>query len=391
MSPPSSKSNSDQLDQIMSIDVLEIEQCLFSVPEEFFLREPSDHEDECVSTATSESLTIPSVPSFTKWEMLFDQNLASEIIEKLCFNEMLLISTHKNEIVGGLVFHIELVADEVIAVFCDSQFSIGDGKTAQCELLALTDKQFNLFQERKRETVTDDEIIQEKLLQLYVSEDSQISAYRQETDAEKTECFQGVLAAEDDGLLVPDGLNILLMRYVALINFIGDIHTKTIDIKGRIGHSIYQITDFIPTEVNGEIHVTKQIIRTIYYLDMDEPEVSVSYYLPTGHLLQHTWNNSNYSIVLNPRASFSTIPVSMTDLCNRLQNYLEELARLLEGSTESSTISCSSSDVIRAILSSILNSATMNAVSNRNSLECGSSSENVRDVLVELINQLSLS
>lgn len=110
--------------------------------------------EECISVAFSESLgEIPKIPSYTRLEDLLSQGFSSEVIDKLCFNEMLLISADNDEIVGGLAVQVETIADEVVAVFCSSHFSMGEDRTARSELLALTDKQFNPFQERKCETV----------------------------------------------------------------------------------------------------------------------------------------------------------------------------------------------------------------------------------------------
>lgn len=378
----------------MGDDIFEIDQCLFPVPEEFFLKEDLDQEEDCFSIAIRESLDSQSVPPYTKLEDLLGAELSPEVIEKLCFSEMLLITADNDEIVGGLAIQVETIADEVIAVFCSSQFSMGDDKTARCELLALTDKRFSPFQERKCETVSAGDFKQEKQLQLYFDEELNVTAFRQETISEKSQSFQGFLEAGEDGILLPDGLNMLFMRYLILTNFVGDLHTRTIDIQGRIGNSIYQITGLIPTRINDEIHDTKQVIRSIYYSDTDEPETSTSFYLSTGHLLRHTWTNSNYSIILNPRLPVSELPVDMTDLCMTMQIYLEELAKLLEGCPREAS-KCSSilprpTEFVRTILSEILNEATINAAARRQSLECTTSSETVREVLVEIINQMSL-
>lgn len=110
-------------------------------------------QDECVSVAFSELSDIPSIPSYARLEDLLKQGLSPEVIDKLCFNEMLLISADNDEIVGGLAIQVETIADEVVSVFCSSHFTMGEDRTARCELLALTDKQFNPFQERKCETV----------------------------------------------------------------------------------------------------------------------------------------------------------------------------------------------------------------------------------------------
>lgn len=379
---------------MMGGEVLEIEQCLFPVPDEFFLQDEALKQDECISMELSESLNVPCVPPYTKLEELLGEELTPEVIEKLCFSETLLISAGNDELVGGLAIQVETIADEVIAIFYSSRFSMGEDKTARCELLSLTDMQFNPFQERKCESVLAGDFKQEKQLQVYFDEDLNVTAFRQETIADKSESFQGTLEANEDGMLIPDGLNILFMRYLILTNYTGDIHTRTIDIQGRIGQSIYQITAPSPIRHNGEVYDAKQVIRTIYYTDTDEPEISISVYLRSGRLLRHSWNNSNYSIVMNPKSTLSGLPVDMGDLCTMMCVYLEELAKLLEASPEAgrcSTILPRPTEIVRAVLSEILNETTKSAMSKRQLVAAGrTSTETVREVLVEIINQMSL-
>lgn len=230
---------------------------------------------------------------------------------------------------------------------------------------------------------------------MYFEEDQNVTAFRQESVADKSESFQGTLDVGEDGLLVPDGLNILFMRYLVLTGYIGEIHTQTIDIEGRIGHSMCQIKTADPCTINGKVHDTRQVIRTIYYPDADGPEVSISLYLCSGHLLRHSWNNSKYSIVLNPKSSLSGLPIDMEDLCTTMRIYLEELAKLLEGAPKD-TSRCSfalpkQSEIVRTVLSEILRDATEKAAAETTrSPERSLSPETVRDVLVDLINQMSL-
>uniref|UniRef100_A0A8D8BBY0 (northern house mosquito) hypothetical protein n=1 Tax=Culex pipiens TaxID=7175 RepID=A0A8D8BBY0_CULPI len=378
-------------------EVYEIRQCLHSVPEEFFLKAEPVPDEQCLSVtlSTVSSGGVPAVPSYTRLEDLFDFGaLSPEVIDKLCFTEMMLISAggesaEESALVGGLAIQVESIADEVIAVFCSSQFSMGDDKAARSELLALTDKQLSPFQERKSETVQNGDFLQEKQLQLYFDEDQNVTAVRHETIGDKTETCHGVLEGHQEGILIPDGLNVLFMRYLMVTDFTGELHTQTIDITGRVGHSIYQITNAIPTKVNGDIHDIKQVIRTIYYDDTEEPEVSVSHYFTDGHLQSHTWNNSKYYLTMN---RVSEMSLDMEDMCTTMQVYLEELARLLEGTPKEVT-PARSTDVIRGVLSEIMNAVSYKSIStSRSQLTQGSeATDNVRHVLVEIINQMSLS
>lgn len=213
--------------------------------------------------------------------------------------------------------------------------------------------------------------------------------------ADRSESFQGTLDDDEDGLLVPDGLNILFMRYLVLTGYTGEIHTRTIDIEGRIGHSICQISPADPCTINGEVHGTRQVTRTIYYSNVNTPEVSTSLYLCSGHLLRHSWDNSKYSIILNPKSSLSGLPIDMEDLCTTMRIYLEELAKLLESAPNDAS-RCSfalpkQSEIVRTVLSEILREAAEKAAAEtKRTPERSLSPETVRDVLVDLINQMSL-
>lgn len=76
-------------------EIFEIRQCLFSIPEEFFLKEEPVQDEPCLSVtlSTVSSGGVPVVPSYTRLEDLFGCGaLSPEVIDKLCFTEMMLIS-----------------------------------------------------------------------------------------------------------------------------------------------------------------------------------------------------------------------------------------------------------------------------------------------------------
>lgn len=76
-------------------EVYEIRQCLYSIPEEFFLKEEPVQDEPCLSVtlSTVSSGGVPVVPSYTRLEDLFGCGaLSPEVIDKLCFTEMMLIS-----------------------------------------------------------------------------------------------------------------------------------------------------------------------------------------------------------------------------------------------------------------------------------------------------------
>ncbi|XP_055596561.1 uncharacterized protein LOC129746730 [Uranotaenia lowii] len=386
-------------------DIFMIEQCLLPLPlpDEFFLRpEPVEESISKVTTESEISIALP--PLLTKWEDLYQEGLSPEIIAKICFTEMLLISANGDEnVIGGLALQVDNIADEVFAVFCSSGLALGDDRLAGYELLALTDKNFQPMQERQSEALSEDYMKQEKQMQLFFGEDMKITAFREVSTPENHESCEGTLELDvEEGLLVPDGLNMLLMRYLVVTNYSGDFRVRTINIQGQIGHCVYQVSEPIVTKIGEAIHCTKEIIRSITYPDQDEPEISVSYYLLTGQLLRHTWNNSNHSIIMNPNRPIPDVSLNQDNLCAAMEQYLMELAEFLQehpgDARRWSTLLPKPSAVVQAVLSELLlevtkAAATPSPSSSVSTSACSvasSAGDTVRRVLIEIVEQMSL-
>lgn len=186
-------------------------------------------------------------------------------------------------------------------------------------------------------------ISQEKQIQLYFDEAHNVTAYRQESNGLQTESFHGLMSGpgrsgEEDSAddnrptILPDGLQLLLLRYLVLSNFVGEICSQTIDIQGRVGNCIHQISATIPVPKHrreGTAEAVKEIRKSTWYSDGTEPEESVSHYdASTGRLLRHGWNSSNYILIENPLGTAS--PMAVKELEQGMKDYVQTLSGLIK-------------------------------------------------------------
>uniref|UniRef100_A0AAG5DX36 Uncharacterized protein n=1 Tax=Anopheles atroparvus TaxID=41427 RepID=A0AAG5DX36_ANOAO len=260
-------------------------------------------------------------------------------MRKLCFSEMLLVCDGNERIVGGAAINVSLIAGEVLAAFSSTRLAFLGQSTAESELMSFADRNCHPLQERKCETLVSGTTRQEKQIQLYFDEHHNVTAYRQEIDGFHSQSFQGMLKPTDGNgeesagqeIIVPDGLQLLLLRYLILSNFVGEISSQTVDVQGRVGNCIHRISPAVPAPLttDGKVFETmKEVRKTIWFSDGSEPEESVSHYSATGHLLRHGWNNSNYILISNPLGT--TPPAHITELERGIQDYVEALSGLIK-------------------------------------------------------------
>lgn len=98
---------------------------------------------------------------------------------------------------------------------------------------------------------------------------------------------------------MPDGGQLILIRYLILLDYVGRVQTWTMNVDGELCQCVIDVTEKFTKLVNGHCSQVKQICRTIYCCDHTR-QTSISYYLLTGHLIRHTWENCDYYLHMNP-------------------------------------------------------------------------------------------
>lgn len=265
--------------------------------------------------------------------------IPDEMMNSLCFSETLLVCDGNETVVGGAALNVSLIAEEVLAAFSSTRLTFLGHSTAESELMSFADRNCRPLQERKCETLISGTTRQEKQIQLYFDETHNVTAYRQECNGIHTESFQGLLSAEmcnetDDNprqTIVPDGLQLLVLRYLMLSNFVGQICSQTIDVLGRVGNCVHTISAVTPMPRNRNVmhcEEIKEVRKTIWYSDDSEPEESVSHYSTSGRLLRHGWNNSSYILIANPLGSAP--PSAVIELERSMRDYVHALAGLIK-------------------------------------------------------------
>nr|XP_040237437.2 uncharacterized protein LOC120958596 isoform X1 [Anopheles coluzzii] len=348
-------SYAQDIDRTESSKVFEIEQCMYNLSEDFFRQTTLQETVAPVESATTgvvspevfdESLNNAAASAAQSVHHIADilqRPISDELMKKLCFSELLLVCDGSETIVGGAAINVSLIAEEVLAAFSSTRLTILGHSTAESELMSFADRNCRPLQERKCETLISGTIRQEKQIQLYFDEAHNVTAYRQESNGLQTESFYGLLSGpgrsgEEDSAddnrptILPDGLQLLLLRYLVLSNFVGEICSQTIDIQGRVGNCIHQISAAIPVPKHrreGTAEAVKEIRKSTWYSDGTEPEESVSHYdASTGRLLRHGWNSSNYILIENPLGTAS--PMAIKELEQGMKDYVQTLSGLIK-------------------------------------------------------------
>uniref|UniRef100_A0A182PDX0 Uncharacterized protein n=1 Tax=Anopheles epiroticus TaxID=199890 RepID=A0A182PDX0_9DIPT len=340
------------IDHKESGKVFEIEQCMYNLSEDFFrqttLREsiaPVENDmEEITPEVIREEETPDNATAAARYvhhiAEILERPISDDMMKKLCFSEMLLVCDGSDTIVGGAAINVSLIAEEVLAAFSSTRLTILGRSAAESELMSFADRNCRPLQERKCETLISGTMRQEKQIQLYFDEAHSVTAYRQESNGLHTESFHGLLSGPERGAedvdtnlrptILPDGLQLLLLRYLVLSNFVGEICSQTIDIQGRVGNCIHKITAAIPVPKQLRPGASiKEVRKTTWYSDGTEAEESVSHYdSATGRLLRHGWNSSNYILIENPIGMAT--PMAVKQLEQNMKDYVQNLTGLIK-------------------------------------------------------------
>uniref|UniRef100_A0A2M4AMD3 Uncharacterized protein n=1 Tax=Anopheles triannulatus TaxID=58253 RepID=A0A2M4AMD3_9DIPT len=343
-----------------SNQAIDIEQSLYNLSEDFTRqtqlnetasvggnRWPSSSEPTATATERQPTVGASSMHSFAD---ILRRPIADDMLKKLCFSETLLVCDANETVVGGAAINVSSIAGEILAAFSSTRLSFHGQSTAESELMSFADRNCRPLQERKCETVRTGTTRQEKQLQLYFDDRRQITAYRQQCNGLHSESFQGVLIPEGSdadahhhhqrAVLLPDGLQLLLLRYLILSNFVGEICSQTIDIQGRVGNCVHKISAAVPSiqqKQSGKASESiKEVRKTIWYPEDPEPEESISHYSAAGRLLRHCWTNANYVLISNPLGNRA--PPTVVELERGIKDYVKALMRLIDNGSSISDL-----------------------------------------------------
>ncbi|ETN67144.1 tektin [Anopheles darlingi] len=345
-----------------SNQAVDIEQSLYNLSEDFTRQTqlndtcsiggngwPSSTESTTTATERLPGIGASSMHSFAD---ILRRPIADDMLKKLCFSETLLVCDGNEKVVGGAAINVSSIAGEILAAFSSTRLSFHGQSTAESELMSFADRNCRPLQERKCETVRTGATRQEKQIQLYFDDRRQITAYRQQCNGLHSESFQGVLIPDGGdttahhhdhhqqrAMLLPDGLQLLLLRYLILSNFVGEICSQTIDIQGRVGNCVHKISAAvpIPQKQSGKTSESiKEVRKTIWYPEDPEPEESISHYSAAGRLLRHCWTNANYVLISNPLGSLAPSPV--VELERGIKDYVKALMRLIDNGSSISDL-----------------------------------------------------
>ena len=208
------------------------------------------------------------------------------LIPALCFPEKLTL--YENGIsCGHLALTVDLLDEKIFSIFL--QIKLGNNVN---ELFCYCDKNFNIFEENKSE-INKTEEIQKHFTLFFDTFLGKIIL----TKAEKREKrLQNFYSDEfSNKYLVTDGMNILLLRYLVLKDFVGKITSKYVTCNGEVRKCVINFLELNQLAINGK-HLKVKTVKTVYFLDLHEKQrtKTITHFKPNGHLLRHKWINSKY-------------------------------------------------------------------------------------------------
>lgn len=208
---------------------------------------------------------------------------------------------------GGMTIRVKTVPEpgnktaDLFNVFVASDFSHPQRPASVImSIQATVDPSFVLVKERRTEAVCSKASKEELYLNVKMNRDR--DAYTVQTVHTESElCLRrsGQLNREQSGNFLLDGGGFLLMRYMVQERFVGRLETVGLYVTGELCRSTYCFSRKTNVLVNNRLcNVVK--VRRCIWRKLYVPDVSISVYLESGHLVRHTWQDCDYVVHVQP-------------------------------------------------------------------------------------------
>lgn len=205
-----------------------------------------------------------------------------------------------------------------------------DGSGVVQSIQATVDAAFGLIKERRTEALCSR--AQKDELYLNVKPNRERSAYDvQCVRTTGNRCWRrtGHLTAAQVPNFVLDGGGFLLMRYMVVQQFVGKLETFGMYVTGELCRSTYCFSRKANVLVNRRLCTVVKVRRCIWRSEY-VPDVSVSLYLETGHLVRHTWQGCPYVVHVNPAQDIAKLLGDVEPLLSAVDERWREDVELWE-------------------------------------------------------------
>nr|XP_034180381.1 ciliogenesis-associated TTC17-interacting protein isoform X2 [Osmia lignaria] len=244
----------------------------------------------------------------------------------LCFRETLIICL-KNEPerntkpIGGYCILVESIGPQAheFLVHVQSSMSI-DGHFGGSKVTSSATSKFHCLEEKRTEFVYDNGF-HEKVIFMGIEDNNYYVKLTRICPCDKSTETKDLSFCSNDKL-ISEGVNILLMRYLAIINYEGTLCFESITIDGDLTVSSYTCTPMEQMEIDGHFLDVYIIERKICKQDGTTYLIK-TYLTPKGRILRHNWLDVPYILRINPLAD-PKIPQKTMRIEAPLKDHWEE-------------------------------------------------------------------
>ncbi|CAK9801475.1 Ciliogenesis-associated TTC17-interacting protein [Anthophora plagiata] len=256
--------------------------------------------------------------------------------EALCFRETMVICSKNESIrdtkpIGSYCILVESIGPHAreFLVHVQSSMSI-DGHFGGSKVISTVTSKFHCLEEKRTEFVYDDGL-HEKGIYIGIEDSFYHVKLTRTCPCDKSIQTRDLSFCANNEL-ISEGVNILLMRYLALINYEGILTFKSITIDGDLTESIYTCTPAERMELDGHFLNIYTIERKM--LKENGAIQTIKTYLTSeGRILRHNWLDAAYLLRINPLADpkvpSKTIRIE-TPLKDRWKEDIEMFSKYLD-------------------------------------------------------------
>ncbi|XP_076292944.1 ciliogenesis-associated TTC17-interacting protein-like isoform X4 [Lasioglossum baleicum] len=224
----------------------------------------------------------------------------------LCFRETLIVCS-KSEFerdtkpIGGYCILVESVGPRTHEFLVQVQSSMSiDGHFGGTKIIGSATSKLHCLEEKRTEFEYTDDGLRERSIYIGIEDDSYYVKLTRTCPCDQLEETISLDFNQDDGL-ISETVNILLMRYLALINYEGTLSFQTIGIDGELTRSSYECTPAERIEIDGHFLNAYTTERKIYKQDGSVHIIKTDL-SSQGRILRHNRLDVPYILKMNPLA-----------------------------------------------------------------------------------------
>ncbi|XP_048513854.1 uncharacterized protein LOC105685677 isoform X1 [Athalia rosae] len=251
---------------------------------------------------SSESLGYSKL--FDPCDKIPDFKIGDSLRKALCFQERLIVSLKDNltsdtKPVGGYCISVEGIGSEgqefMIQVL--SSLTVND-RFAGLKVIGSTTAKLHCLEEKRTEYVQKCDGLHEKIIFFGLKDDIYHLEGEDSCPRDKS-CWKKDLPLCSNGDIITEGTSVLLMRYLALTNYHGNLSFQSIMIDGQLATSNYRCSEATHMKYHGHVIKVYMVERKI------QEECGLIHNIKTymtrnGYILRHDWLEEQYLLQINP-------------------------------------------------------------------------------------------